>query len=81
MIEANIIKLEDNLDYVVIATKEILDNKYIIMCGEEDPNNIVVRKVINKDEHEILIKLDSKEELEKVLLEYMKDKEKDNDTK
>ncbi len=68
--KANIITLEDGKNYVVIDTLEDNANKYLFFVNENDGIDVGVRKVVNKDSKEYITKLDSREELEKVMLLY-----------
>ena len=67
-IDSTIITLENNKNYVLLSTIDIDNNKYFYMAEELNPEDLCIRKVvIDKDNDEALVKLDSKEELNKVL--------------
>ena len=68
--KANIITLENGKNYAVIDTLEDNANKYLFFVNENDGIDVGVRKVVKKDNKEYITKLDSKEELEKVMLLY-----------
>ena len=66
--DSTIITLENNKNYVLLSTIDIDNNKYFYMAEELNPEDLCIRKVvIDKDNDEALVKLDSKEELNKVL--------------
>lgn len=67
MIDVNVIKLEDNLDYVIIDTLANKENQYFFLAQELDENNVCVRKVIKEEGKEFLVKLDNEEEFLEVL--------------
>ena len=68
--KANIITLEDGKNYAVIDTLEDNTNRYLFFVNENDGIDVGVRKVVKKDNKEYITKLDSREELEKVMLLY-----------
>ena len=68
--KANIITLENGKNYAVIDTLEDNANKYLFFVNENDGIDVGVRKVVKKDNKEYITKLDSREELEKVMLLY-----------
>lgn len=64
----NLITLENNQDYIILSTIELKDNKYFVLVNELNDKDLCIRKVIlNKDNKEVLVKLDSNEEFYKVL--------------
>ena len=65
--EVNAIKLENNEEYLIIDTIEIENNKYLILVNAEKNYDICVRKVVLKNSEEVLIKLASEEEFERVM--------------
>lgn len=66
--DSTIITLENNKNYVLLSTIDIDNNKYFYMAEELNPEDLCIRKVvIDKDNDEALVKLDNKEELNKVL--------------
>ena len=70
MINVNVIKLEDDKEYLIIDVLKVLDNNYLILATEKydiADNDIRVRRVINQDGKDYLVKLDSEEELKSVL--------------
>ena len=82
-IEINVIKLENNLNYLIIDT--ILDennNKYLFLAEENNSKDIRIRKVIMEDNKEYLVKLDSDEEFEAVMTLFdKKHRKEDNNEK
>ena len=68
--KANIITLENGKNYAVIDTLEDNANRYLFFVNENDGIDVGVRKVVKKDNKEYITKLDSREELERVMLLY-----------
>ncbi len=68
--EINIIKLEDNKNYLTIETVINGDNKYLFLVEEGSKNNICIRKVIKKDDLEYLVKLENEEEFDEVFTAF-----------
>ena len=57
--EIEVVTLEDNLDYVILTEVSIDSNKYMVLSREDDPNVVVVRKVIIEDGNEYLMKVNT----------------------
>ena len=57
--EIEVVTLEDNLDYVILTEVSIYSNKYMVLSREDDPNVVVVRKVIIEDGNEYLMKVNT----------------------
>lgn len=55
--DIEIVSLEDNLDYVILAEIDMDSNKYMILSREDDPNVVIVRKIIIEDGNEYLTKV------------------------
>ena len=70
--EVNIIKLEDGKNYLIVDTIECNEQKYIVMGSEDNPDDIVFRKVVFENDKEWLEKIDNYEEFEKCMLNYAK---------
>ena len=62
--EIEVVTLEDNLDYVILTEVNIDSNKYMVLSREDDPNVVVVRKVIIEDGNEYLTKVNTEIENE-----------------
>jgi len=78
MIDVNTIKLENDIEYIIVGAIENNGNKYLFLANEEDELDKCIRKVIVKDNEEYLTKLDSDEEIEEVMdLFYDKYNEKE----
>lgn len=67
-LEVNVIKLENNLEYIIVDTIENNSNKYLFLSNKDDSNDACIRKVIEKDGKEFLRKLETEEELEDVIV-------------
>ena len=65
--EYNVITLEDNIEYTEIDRIEDNNNIYVVLSDLENPENFCIRKLINENNEEFIIGLDSKEEFDKVL--------------
>ena len=70
--EIEVVTLEDNLDYVILTEVSIYSNKYMVLSREEDPNVVVVRKVIIEDGNEYLTKVNTEIE-NKVKEKFVRD--------
>lgn len=70
--EIEVVALEDNLDYVILMELSIDNNKYMVLSREDDPNVVTVRKIINENGKEYLVKV-SKEIEDKVKEKFVHD--------
>lgn len=70
LIEVNVVKLEDNLDYVIIDTIKSEKNNYLVLAKKDSEFDVCIRKIIKEDNKEYLVKLDSEEEFEEVMTLY-----------
>ncbi len=70
--EIEVVTLEDNLDYVILTEVSIYSNKYMVLSREDDPNVVVVRKVIIEDGNEYLTKVNTEIE-NKVKEKFVRD--------
>ena len=66
------ITLENNIDYAVVDTLMINDNKYLFLAKENDKTDVTIRKVIVKDNKEYITKLDSDDEFANVMDGFIK---------
>lgn len=57
--EIELVTLEDNLDYVIVAEVNINNNNYMVLSREDDPNVVVVRKVVMENNNEYLVKVNT----------------------
>lgn len=70
--EIEVVTLEDNLAYVILTEVSIDSNKYMVLSREDDPNVVVVRKVIIEDGNEYLTKVNTEIE-NKVKEKFVRD--------
>ena len=70
--EIEVVALEDNLDYVILMEVSIDNNKYRVLSRDDDPNVVTVRKIINENGKEYLVKV-SKEIEDKVKEKFVHD--------
>lgn len=70
--EIEVVALEDNLDYVILMEVSIDNNKYMVLSRDDDPNVVTVRKIINENGKEYLVKV-SKEIENKVKEKFVHD--------
>lgn len=70
--EIEVVTLEDNFDYVILMEVSIDGNKYMVLSKEDNPNIVVVRKIINEDGNEYLVKV-NKETEKKVKEKFVQD--------
>lgn len=73
-LEVNVIKLEDNNDYIIVDALQNNDNKYLFLVSNDDYKKKCIRKVIEKDGEEYLRKLYDEEFEEAVELFNLKHK-------
>ena len=66
-IEVNVIRLEDNVDYMIVSAITENNNKYFLLAKEDSPKEILLRKVIVEDGKEYLVKLDNDDEFDEVM--------------
>lgn len=66
-LELNVIKLENNEEYVIVDAIQNEDNKYLFLANKDNEEDICIRKVIIKDGQEFLRKLDNDDEFDEVL--------------
>ncbi len=67
MVEVECVTLEDGLKYLVVTTINDHDNCYMYLSEENNVNNFCIRKVIKKDNGEVIVPLENKEEFELAL--------------
>lgn len=78
--DVNIVTLEDGKDYIIIYALDNEKGKYIFMAEETNPKNLNLRKVIKKDDgKEYLVKLDSEEEFDEVMISFNENYNKKED--
>lgn len=68
--DINVVKLENEEEYLIIDTIILQDKKYLILVNEKNYYDICIRKVIEKDDKEVLVKLESEEEFENVVTRF-----------
>lgn len=57
----------DNVNYLIMDTLDIKNNKYYYLVNENDATDIYIRKVVNEDNQEYIVNLDNEEELNEVM--------------
>ncbi len=68
MIDVNVITLENGKEYIITDTIVSDDqNKYLFLVNKIDNNDIMLRKIITKDDGEYITKLDNEDEFEEVM--------------
>ena len=67
MIDVNVMTLENGKDYIITDTVASNSNKYLFLMGKLDKNDILIRKIITKDDGEYVVKLDSEDEFAEVM--------------
>ena len=72
----NVINI-DGKRYIIVDALEVNDDKYLVMGNESNPNDLMIRKVIVMNGEEYISKLDSEEELIKVLDTFKEKHRKD----
>jgi len=65
--ECNVVTLEDNIEYTEVDRIEYNNNNYVFLSDLENPENFCIRKLINQDNEQYIIGLDTKEEFDNVL--------------
>ena len=71
MNELDALKLEGK-DFVIVDEVKINDVLYVHLASAEDPEDFCIRKVVIKDNDEILTGLDSEEEFDIALDAFIK---------
>ena len=66
------ITLENNINYAVVNTLIVNENKYLFLANENDETDDTIRKVIKKDNKEYITKLDNEDEFSEVMDEFLK---------
>ncbi len=69
--EANIIKLEDGNNYIIIDTIESNNKRFLLLLKVGSENDIVFRKVIIEKGSEWLVKIDDVDEFEQLMTDYI----------
>lgn len=70
--EFNVITLEDNIEYTEIDKIEYNNNIYVFLSNLENPEDFCIRKLINKNNEEYIIGLESQQEFDEVLSLFTK---------
>ena len=65
--ECNVVTLEDNIEYTEVDRIEYNNNHYVFLSDLENPENFCIRKLINQDNEQYIIGLDTKEEFDNIL--------------
>ena len=68
----NVITLEDNIEYTEIDKIEYNNNIYVFLSNLENPEDFCIRKLINKNNEEYIIGLESQQEFDEVLSLFTK---------
>jgi len=71
-VEVNVITLDNGVDYMIVDALKVNDNNYFFLVNENDKMDFCIRKVIKENDKEYLVKLDSEEEFEDVMLAFNK---------
>lgn len=74
MEEIRIINLEGR-DFIITKEVPVGDIIYVLLLEENNPKHFCIRKVINRDNKQLLIGLDNEEEFDKALELFAKLKE------
>ena len=79
MIDVNVVTLENDQEYLIVDAIEVDNNNYLVLAKEDSIGDFCIRKVISKDGKEYMVKLDTKEEFDRVLNEFVKKHSKKGD--
>lgn len=60
----------DDKKYIIFEVMEVFNSRYLFLANENDEFDIIIRKVIRKDNGEYIVKLDSKKEFEDLMTAY-----------
>ena len=63
----HVIKLGDNTEYTEIDRVNYNHNTYVILSDLDNPNDFCVKKIINENNYEYVVELNTKEEFNNVL--------------
>lgn len=67
MNELNYVELEDGTEYIIVDAINDDNKDYLILVNSNDEKNVLVRRIKIVNGEELLTKLDSEEELNRVL--------------
>lgn len=63
----HVIKLGDNIEYTEIDRINYNHNIYVILSDLDNPNDFCIKKLINENNYEYVVELNTKEEFNNVL--------------
>ncbi len=70
MIDVYTMNLENNQKYIILDTIVKNNNNYLIFVNDNNDKDLRVRKVIMENNQEMVVKLDSDEEVKDILNEF-----------
>ena len=70
-VELNVVELEDGKEYLVFYILEYNKNNYVFLANENDPDDLVIRKIVVEGNERILEKIEE-DEFEEVINEFNK---------
>lgn len=65
--DIDVIRLENVMNYGIIDTITHNDRNYLILLNTENDQDFCVRRVILKDNKEVVVKLDNQNEFEEIM--------------
>ena len=71
--EYNVVTLENGIEYTEIYKVSDNNTDYVVLSNLDNPKDFCIRKVIQKDGEDYIVKLDSDEEFDRVLAKFQKE--------
>jgi hypothetical protein len=68
--EYSVVTLENGIEYTEIYRLTNDDNKYVFLSNLDNPTDFCIRKLIKQDNEDYIVKLDSREEFNKVFRQF-----------
>ena len=70
--EYNVVTLSNGIEYTEVSRIKIDNNTYVFLSNMDNPEDFCIKKIIKKDNEELIYAIDSDEEFNKVMNEFAK---------
>ena len=71
--EYNVVTLENGVEYTEVDKLDYNGNTYVFLSNLDNPNDFCIRKLVNENDEDYIVGLDSKDEFNTVLNRFAKD--------
>ena len=71
--EYNVVTLENGVEYTEVDKLDYNGNTYVFLSNLDNPNDFCIRKLVNENDEDYIVGLDSKDEFNPVLNRFAKD--------